>query len=101
MDSGMYNDMKLEILIDMAQRITGRSLEDANETLTKASEGGCATGLTAALALDLPDGVFMNDCQVTKDPDFVAAWAQDARKAQVCWRVSEEAVGQRFAMDLA
>ncbi|SCV51746.1 related to double substrate-specificity short chain dehydrogenase/reductase 2 [Fusarium fujikuroi] len=101
MDSGMYNHMKPEILIDMAQRITGRSLEDATEALTKTSEEGCATGLTAALAPDLPDGVFMNDCSVTKDPEFVTAWAQDAGKAEVCWRVSEEAVGQRFAMDLA
>ncbi|EXA32351.1 hypothetical protein FOVG_16397 [Fusarium oxysporum f. sp. pisi HDV247] len=93
MDSGMYNHMKPETLMDMAQIITGRSHEDANEPLTKTSEGGCATGLTAALALDLPDGVFMNDCQVTKDPRFVTAWAQDAGKAEVCWRVSEEAVG--------
>ncbi|KAF5637747.1 NAD(P)-binding protein [Fusarium sp. NRRL 52700] len=100
MDSGMYNHMKPEVLMDMAQRITGRSLEDATEALTKTSEGGCATGLTAALAPDLPDGVFMNDCQVTKDPEFVAAWAQDAGKAEVCWKVSEEAVGQRFAIDL-
>ncbi|KAF5672692.1 short chain dehydrogenase reductase [Fusarium denticulatum] len=100
-DSGMYNHMRPEVLMDMAERITGRSLEDANEALTKTSEGGCATGLTAALAPDLPDGVFMNDCQVTRDTEIVAAWAQDARKAGVCWRVSEEAVGQRFAMDLA
>ncbi|RKL51034.1 hypothetical protein BFJ72_g487 [Fusarium proliferatum] len=101
MDSGMYNHMKPEVLIDMAQRITGRSLEDATEALTKTSEEGCATGLTAALAPHLPDGVFMNNCSVTKDPEFVTAWAQDAGKAEVCWRVSEEAVGQRFAMDLA
>ncbi|KAF5530794.1 NAD(P)-binding protein [Fusarium mexicanum] len=101
MDSGMYNHMKPEVLMDMAQRITGRSLEDATEALTKTSEGGCATGLAAALTPDLPDGVFMNDCQVTKDPEIVAAWAQDTGKAEVCWKVSEEAVGQRFAMDLA
>lgn len=101
MDSGMYNHIKPEVLMDMAQRITGRSLEDANEALTKTSEGGCATGITAALAPDLPDGVFMNDCQVTKDPEIVTAWAQNARKAEVCWEVSEEAVGQRFATDLA
>ncbi|KAF5723481.1 NAD(P)-binding protein [Fusarium mundagurra] len=101
MDSGMYNHMKPEVLMDMAQRITGRSLEDANEALTKTSEEGCATGITAALAPDLADGVFMNDCQVTKDPEFVAAWARDAGKAEVCWRVSEEAVGQRFTIDLA
>ncbi|KAG9502069.1 hypothetical protein J7337_007785 [Fusarium musae] len=101
MDSGMYSHMKPEVLMDMAQRITGRSLEDANEALTKTAEGGCATGITAALAPDLPDGVFMNDCQVTKDPEIVAAWAQNASKAEVCWEVSEEAVGQRFATDLA
>lgn len=94
MDSGMYNHMKPEVLMDMAQRITGRSLDDVNEALTNTtSEGGYATGLAAALAPDLPDGVFMNDCQVTKDPEFVTAWAQDAGKAEVCWRVSEEAVG--------
>ncbi|KAF5558470.1 NAD(P)-binding protein [Fusarium phyllophilum] len=101
MDSGMYNHMRPEVLVDMAQRITGRSLEDANEALTKTAEGGCATGITVALAPDLADGVFMNDCQVTKDPEFVAAWAQDAGKAEVCWRVSEEAVGQRSTIDLA
>ncbi|CVK85686.1 related to double substrate-specificity short chain dehydrogenase/reductase 2 [Fusarium mangiferae] len=101
MDSGMYNHMKPEVLMDMAQRITGRSLEDANEALTKTSEGGCATGLTAALVPELPDGVFMNDCQITKDPEFVTAWEQDAGKAEVYWRVSGEAVGQNFAMNLA
>ncbi|KAF5633192.1 short-chain dehydrogenase [Fusarium sp. NRRL 25303] len=101
MDSGMYNHMKPEILMDMAQRITGRSLEGANEALTKTSEGGCATGLTAALVPESPNDVFMNDCSVTKDSEFVTAWAQDAGKAEVCWRVSKEAVGQRFAMDLA
>ncbi|KAG5747792.1 hypothetical protein H9Q72_013336 [Fusarium xylarioides] len=41
MDTGMYIHMKPEVLMDMAQRITGRSLEDANEALTKTSEGGC------------------------------------------------------------
>ncbi|KAF4498367.1 short-chain dehydrogenase [Fusarium agapanthi] len=101
MDSGMYNHMNPKVLMDMAQRITGRSLEDATEALTKTSEGGCATGLAAALTPDLPDGVIMNDCQVTKDPEIVAAWAQDTGKADVCWKVSAEAVGQRFAMDLA
>ncbi|KAF5627816.1 NAD(P)-binding protein [Fusarium tjaetaba] len=100
MDTGMYNHIKSEVLMDMAQRITGRSLEDANEALTKSSEGGCATGLTAALAPDLPDGVFMNDCQVTKDPEFVAAWAQDAETAEVCWRVSKEAVEQSVGVDM-
>ncbi|PNP76665.1 hypothetical protein FNYG_10084 [Fusarium nygamai] len=100
MDSGMFNHMKLEVLMDMAQRVTGRSLEDANEALTKTTEGGCATGLTAALASDLPEGVFMNDCQVTKDPEFVATWAQDAGKAEVCWQVSEEAIGQSFGVDM-
>ncbi|KAF4443526.1 NAD(P)-binding [Fusarium acutatum] len=101
MDSGMYNHMKPEVLMDMAQRVTGRSLEDANEALTKTSEGGCATGLAAALEPDLPDGVFMNDCQVTKDPEFVTAWAQDAGKAEVCWKVSKEAVEQSVGVDLA
>ncbi|KAG5791024.1 hypothetical protein H9Q69_009938 [Fusarium xylarioides] len=41
MDTGMYIHMKPEVLMDMAQRITGRSLEDAHEALTKTSEGGC------------------------------------------------------------
>ncbi|KAF5593971.1 short-chain dehydrogenase [Fusarium pseudoanthophilum] len=100
MESGMYSHIRPEVLTDMAERITGQSLEDANEALTKTSEGGCATGLTAALAPDLPDGVFMNDCQITKDPEFVTAWAQDAGKAEVCWQVSEEAVGQSFGVDM-
>ncbi|KAK2472722.1 hypothetical protein H9L39_14897 [Fusarium oxysporum f. sp. albedinis] len=54
-DSGMYNHMKPEALRDMAQKITRRSPENANDALTKTSEGGCATGIAAALALDLPD----------------------------------------------
>ncbi|KAF5976145.1 hypothetical protein FBULB1_7083 [Fusarium bulbicola] len=62
----------------------GEESEDATEALMKTSEGGCATGLAAALTPDLPDGAFMNDCQVTKDPEIVAAWAQDAGKAEVC-----------------
>ncbi|TXB95803.1 hypothetical protein FocTR4_00015884 [Fusarium oxysporum f. sp. cubense] len=53
-DSGMYNHMKPEALRDMAQKIT-RSPENANDALTKTSERGCATGIAAALALDLPD----------------------------------------------
>ncbi|KAF9761853.1 hypothetical protein IL306_003661 [Fusarium sp. DS 682] len=98
MNSGMYNHIRLDVLKDMAEKITGRSIQEATETYLKTSEGGCATGLMAALAPDLPDGVFMNHCQVTKDPEVVTAWAQDPDKAKVCWKVSEEAVRQTFEM---
>ncbi|KAH7258894.1 short-chain dehydrogenase [Fusarium redolens] len=93
-------NLKLETLMVMTQEIVGRSLEEANETLTKTSEGGCATGLTTPLELDVPNGVFMNDCEVPKDPELVTAWAQDAGKAEVCWRVSEGAVGQSFSFEV-
>ncbi|KAF4341376.1 NAD(P)-binding [Fusarium beomiforme] len=100
MNSGMYNHIRLDVLMDMSEKITGKSLQEATETFLKTSEGGCATGLMAALASDLPDGIFMNDCQVTKDPEFVTSWAQDPVKADVCWEVSKEAVNENIDVEL-
>ncbi|KAF4436888.1 hypothetical protein F53441_13155 [Fusarium austroafricanum] len=96
MDTGLYNHMNAEVLTDMALKITGLSSEEAQSSLMKTSEGGCSTGITAALSPDLPDGVFMDHCQVTKDHEIVRAWAQDPEKAEMCWKVSEEATGQKF-----
>lgn len=96
LNSGMYDHMNADVLMDMAMTLTGGNPEQAKQALTKSTEAGCATGLTAALAPHLPNGVFLEHCQITNDDKAVAGWAQDPVKAELCWKVSEEAVGQKF-----
>lgn len=94
--SGMYAHMNMAVLEDMSKVLIGGNQEEAVAAYTKTLEAGCATGLTAALADDLPDGVYMEHCQITVDEKAVAAWALDPQKAERCWQVSEEAVGEKF-----
>jgi hypothetical protein len=39
---------------------------------------------------------YLEDCQVTSDPQAVAAWALDPSNAEKCWKVGEEMVGEKF-----
>lgn len=95
--SGMYTHMDVSVLTDMAKVLMGASQDEARAAFTKTMEQGCATGLTAALADDLPEGTYMEHCQVTSDEKTVAPWALDLQKAELCWRVSEEALGEEFS----
>ena len=66
----------------------------------KTLQQGCATTLRAALdpALEDEKGVYLHDCQVTTDPNWVAPWALDEEGAEKCWELSEELVGEKFAL---
>lgn len=68
----------------------------------KTLQQGCATTLRAALDPSLgleeeDDGVYLNDCQITKDPYWVAGWSLDKDSAEKLWAVSEELVGEKFS----
>ncbi|KAK3400078.1 hypothetical protein B0T20DRAFT_176121 [Sordaria brevicollis] len=74
---------------------------NGEEVPVKTLQQGCATTLRAALdpALEKEGGdggVFLSDCQFTKDPEIVAPWALDEGDAERLWALSEELVGEKF-----
>ncbi|KAK0722111.1 hypothetical protein B0T26DRAFT_749562 [Lasiosphaeria miniovina] len=64
----------------------------------KTLQQGCATTLRAALdpTLEAEDGVYLNDCQLTTDPAWIAPWALDAAAAPRLWALAEGLVGEKF-----
>lgn len=94
--TGLAKYISLEIAEDMAQKIAGKSLEEAKASRRKTVPQGCATTLVAALDPALGDGVYLADCKITSDPACVSAWALDEEEAERCWTLSEECVGERF-----
>lgn len=88
--------MNDELMEELKQRL-GMTQEFPFKTL----QAGCATTLRAALDPELEkqeDGVFLSDCQFTKDPVIVAPWALDEEDAERLWRLSEELVGEKFEL---
>ncbi len=95
----------------------GRHLqpEDIQELQSRAPKGrmewktvpcGAATSVWAATAPELAGrgGLYLDDCQIGRlrtspdDEGGYEAWALDADAAAKLWRVSEELVGERFAL---
>lgn len=65
----------------------------------KTLQQGCSTTLRAALdpGLEMVDGsVYLSDCQVVTDPEWIRGYALDEGDAGRLWRVSEEMVGEVF-----
>jgi len=64
----------------------------------KTLQQGCATTLRAALdpSLEEREEVYLQDCQLSEDPEVVKPYAVDAENARVCWEMSEQMVGERF-----
>jgi hypothetical protein len=94
----------------------GRHLEPSDiEFLTsrnpistfKSVEAGAATSVFAATAPELEGrgGLYLEDCQVAAVNDApdaragVRSYALDAENAERLWKMSEEAVGQRFVFN--
>ncbi|KAK3954510.1 short-chain dehydrogenase [Pseudoneurospora amorphoporcata] len=85
-----------ELMEEMKQR-AWKGQEISSKTLQQ----GCATTLRAALDPELEkeaDGVFLKDCQFTKDPEIVAPWALDEGGAEWLWGLSEGLVGEKFEL---
>ena len=91
----LYTHLRPDVGHDMTTTLLPGGFDDV-ASMTKSVEGGSSTGLVAALAEDLPPGVYMDDCQVTHDEKAVAAWALDPKEAEECWNLSEKCVGQVF-----
>ncbi|KAK1776052.1 short-chain dehydrogenase [Copromyces sp. CBS 386.78] len=83
-----------ELMEEMKQRAW-----KGQEILSKTLQQGCATTLRAALDPELEkeaDGVFLKDCQFTKDPEIVAPWALDEGDAERLWGLCEGLVREKF-----
>ncbi|KAI2637239.1 NAD(P)-binding protein [Hypomontagnella submonticulosa] len=89
----------MELFDDAAMKIMGRSIaEQAAAEPWKTLQQGCGTTLRAALDPELvkETGVFMQDTNVTTDPQDVKEWATDPELAEKCWKLSEDLVGEKF-----
>ncbi|EAA35201.2 NAD(P)-binding protein [Neurospora crassa] len=92
----LLRHMNDELMEEITQRVT------KGEMQLKTVQQGCATTLRAALDPELEkageDGVFLSDCQFTKDPELVAPRALDEEDAERLWGLSEELVGEKFEL---
>jgi NAD(P)-dependent dehydrogenase (short-subunit alcohol dehydrogenase family) len=90
--------MDLDIAEDASRVIFGQSLAEATTGKSKTVQQGCSTQLTAALSteLDGAEGVYLNDCQLTTDPWWVAPWSLNEADAERLWRMTEGMVGEKF-----
>lgn len=52
----------------MAFKTTGLSLAEASKAASKTAAQGSSTTLVAALDPNLGEGVYLNDCTITRDP---------------------------------
>lgn len=59
----------------------------------KTLEEGCSTTLVAVLDPALPNGAYLDDCQVKKPNPKV----EDPEAIEKLWEVTEKIVGQKFA----
>jgi NAD(P)-dependent dehydrogenase (short-subunit alcohol dehydrogenase family) len=67
---------------------------------SKNLQQGCSTTLRAALDPGLveEDGnVYLSDCQIVTDPEWIKPYALDAGNARKLWAISEDMVGQKFS----
>ncbi|KAF3062372.1 Short-chain dehydrogenase TIC 32, chloroplastic [Daldinia childiae] len=90
----------LASIMDQAvKKITGKTLAEqrASEPY-KTLQQGCGTTLRAALDPDLAkeEGVYLQNTNLTTDPDVVKDWATDPELAEKLWKLSEELVGEKF-----
>ncbi|CCC11793.1 unnamed protein product [Sordaria macrospora k-hell] len=95
---GIYTNLGRYVDEELMEEVKQRAWK-GQEIPFKTLQQGCATMLRAALDPELEkeeDGVFLSDCQFTKDPELVAPWALDEGNAERLWGLSEELVGENF-----
>ncbi|GAP84893.1 putative short-chain dehydrogenase [Rosellinia necatrix] len=88
-----------ELLDEAAWRVNGYSMAEtrAREPM-KTLQQGSASLIRAAIDPDLvkEEGVFIDDANLTTDPEVVKPWATDPELAAKCWELSEKLVGEKF-----
>ncbi|KAI8964370.1 NAD(P)-binding protein [Daldinia sp. FL1419] len=87
------------IIEDAVQKLWGRTLAEHRELDPyKTLQQGCGTTLRAALDPDLvkEEGVYLQDTNLTTDPNDVKEWATSPELAEKLWKLSEELVGEKF-----
>lgn len=92
-------DKMMELFDEAAWKINGYSIAETRaRDPPKTLQQGSASLIRAAIDPDLvkEEGVFINDANLTTDPDTVKSWATDPELAKKCWKLSEELVGEKF-----
>ncbi|OTB12601.1 hypothetical protein K445DRAFT_320738 [Daldinia sp. EC12] len=88
-----------KIMDEAAKKVMGRTLaEQRAADPYKTLQQGCGTTLRAALDPDLvkEEGVFLQNTNLTTDPNEVKEWATDSELAEKLWKLSEDLVGEKF-----
>ncbi|KAI1481994.1 NAD(P)-binding protein [Daldinia eschscholtzii] len=88
-----------KIMDEAAKKVMGRTLaEQRAADPYKTLQQGCGTTLRAALDPDLvkEEGVFLQNTNLTTDPNEVKEWATDPELAEKLWKLSEDLVGEKF-----
>ncbi|KAK6957616.1 hypothetical protein Daesc_000403 [Daldinia eschscholtzii] len=88
-----------KIMDEAVKKVMGRTLaEQRAADPYKTLQQGCGTTLRAALDPDLvkEEGVFLQNTNLTTDPNEVKEWATDPELAEKLWKLSEDLVGEKF-----
>ncbi|KAK3944772.1 short-chain dehydrogenase [Diplogelasinospora grovesii] len=93
--TGLQKHITPDLVRDATLKVFGTTTPNIKR---KTLQQGCATTIRAALdpQLENEEGVFLNDCQLTTDPTYIAPWALDKEDAQRLWGWSEQLVGETF-----
>ncbi|KAI0406073.1 putative retinol dehydrogenase 12 [Xylaria palmicola] len=92
-------DRAMALFDEAAWRVNGCSIAESRaRDPAKTLQQGCASFIRAAIDPDLvnEEGVFIDDTNLTTDPEVVKPWATDSELAEKCWKLSEELVGEKF-----
>lgn len=92
-------DKAMELYEEAAWKINGTSIaETFARDPRKTLQQGSASLIRAAIDPDLvnEEGVFIDDANLTTDPNTIKSWATDPELAEKCWKLSEELVGEKF-----
>lgn len=92
-------DRAAAIFDEASLRVHGVTLAESRAlSEPQTLQQGCATQLRAALdpGLEEQKGVYLENAQLTTDPQFIREWATDAELAERCWALSEKLVGEKF-----
>ncbi|KAI1188744.1 NAD(P)-binding protein [Nemania serpens] len=92
-------DRTMEVLNDVAFKVNGISIAESRaRDPPKSLQQGSASLIRAAIDPTLVDeeGVFIDDSNLTTDPNVIKSWATDPELAKQCWKLSEELVSETF-----
>ncbi|TGJ84151.1 hypothetical protein E0Z10_g4595 [Xylaria hypoxylon] len=92
-------DKATEVLDEAAYKVHGISIAETRaREPAKTLQQGSASLIRAAIDPDLvkEEGIFIDDANLTTDPEVIKSWATDPKLAEKLWGLSEELVGEKF-----